>query len=113
MFPRHGWQNLVPNLPQKRSIAPGRVGNDVMQTLMHLTYVAGSQTCCHRLHALALNRQHEPFDVVLDGDHAIGISSRFCHTVQINLEPFPLTRKIQLANAHSFNVLPKQSTVPE
>ena len=73
---------------------------------MHLAYVARSKTRRHRLHALALNRKHEAFGVVLDGNHPIRMSGNFCQAIQINLEARPLTRKILLAKAHSFNVLP-------
>src|ERR1700680_1029318 len=51
MFSRHGWKHLVANLSQNTSIAPGRIGNDVMQRLMHLAHLAGSQTRRHRLYA--------------------------------------------------------------
>ena len=106
MSPRHDGKHLVANLIQKRVIAPGCIGNDVMQRLMHLAYVARSQTCRHRLHALALDRQHESLRIVLDRNHAISMSGGFCQTIKIDLQTFPLTREIQLARAHSINVLP-------
>ena len=106
MFPRHYWQHLAAYLPQKRIIAPGSIGNDVMQRLMHLAHVARSKTCGHRLNALALDRQHESLRIVLDRNHAISMSGDFCQSVQIGLETLPLTREIQLARAHSINVLP-------
>jgi hypothetical protein len=52
MLPRHGWQYLAANLFQMRVIAPGCIGNHVMQRLVHLAHIAGCQTCRHRLDAL-------------------------------------------------------------
>ena len=100
MFSRHHRQHLAANLLQKRVIAPGCIGNDVMQRLMHLAYVAGSQTCRHRLDALALDRQHESLGVVLHGDHAISMPGSLCKTIQIGLQAFRLTGEIRLAKAH-------------
>jgi hypothetical protein len=31
MFAHHGWKNLAANLSQKRIIAPGRIGHDVVR----------------------------------------------------------------------------------
>jgi len=103
---RDGWQDLTANLAKKCIIVPGRIGHDVMQRLVHLAHVAGGQTRCHRLHALALDRQQEAFGVVLNRDHAIGMPCGFCQAIQIDLEAFPLSREIQSAKAHSINVIP-------
>jgi hypothetical protein len=37
------------------------------------------------------------------------MSGNFCQAIQISLEAFSLTREIQLAKAHYFNVLPNNS----
>jgi len=39
-------------LPAAARIAPSRIGHDVMQRLVHLAHVAGSQARRHRLDAL-------------------------------------------------------------
>jgi len=74
MFTRHGGQHLTANLPQQGRVAPGRLGHDVVQRLMHLAHVCRSQTRRHRLDALALDRQKKSLGVVLHGNDAIGVS---------------------------------------
>jgi len=106
MFSRHDWQHLVANLSQNSSIAPGRIGNDVMQGLMHLAHPAGSQMRRHRLDALAFNRQQQSLGVVLDRNHAISMPGSLCQKIQIHIKAFSLTRQIQLAKAHCFNLRP-------
>jgi tetratricopeptide (TPR) repeat protein len=51
---RHRGQHLLAHLFQQPSIAPRRLGHDVMQRLVHLAHITGSQTCRHGLDALAL-----------------------------------------------------------
>jgi len=91
---------MATRLLQKRVIAPGRVDHDVMQRLVHLAHVAGSQTRGHRLDVLALDRQHEALGVVLDRDNAIGMPGGLSQTVQIDLQTRRLAVKIRLLAAH-------------
>jgi hypothetical protein len=72
--PRHRWQHLFPHLSQQCSIAPGRIGHNVVQRLVHPANVTGRQTRGHRLHTFALQGQQQPFCVVLHRNHAIGVS---------------------------------------
>src|ERR1035437_7181622 len=106
MLPRHGWQHLAAHLFQKRVIAPGCIGNDVMQRLMHLAYVARSQTCRHRLDALSVDRQAESFWVGFPWGTADSMPGIFFKAIKISLKAFRLAGKLQLAKAHSINVLP-------
>jgi hypothetical protein len=106
MLARHRGQHLAAHLLQKRVIAPGRVGHDVMQRLVHLAHVAGSQTRGHRLDALALDRQHEALGVVLDGDNAIGMPGGLGQTVQIGLQTLRLAEKSGCWRLMALNVLP-------
>jgi hypothetical protein len=91
---------LATYLLEKRIIAPGGIGHDVMQRLVHLAYVAWSQARSHRLDALALDRQQEPLGVVLDGTYPIGMSGYLGQTVKIGLQTIMLAREIQAAITH-------------
>lgn len=106
MFTRHGGQHLTANLPQQGRVAPGRLGHDVVQRLMHLAHVCRSQTRRHRLDALARNRQHQSLGVVLHRNHTISMPGSFCQGIQIHIKALSLTRQILLAKAHCFNLLP-------
>src|SRR6478735_7141852 len=96
----HRRHNLTPHLLQKRVIVPGRIGHDVMQRLMHLAYVAGSQPRCHRLHTLALDRKHQALGVVFDGNYSIRMSGFPGQTIQIGLQTLRLAREIRPVAAH-------------
>ncbi len=80
--------------------------------LVHLTHVARSQTCCHRLDALALNRQHQALGVVRDGNHTISMPGSLGQTIQIGLQTFPLTGEIRNLAAHCLQPTAQQSQVP-
>ena len=54
--------------------------------------ITGRQPCCHRLHALALDRQHQALGVVLDGHNPIGMPDCLGQTIQIGLQPIRHTR---------------------
>ena len=68
-----------------RVIAPGRVGHDVMQRLVHLAHGAERQTRGHRLDALVLDWQNEVFGEALGGDDAICMPGVLDQAVQIGL----------------------------
>ena len=74
MFTRHGGQHLAANLTQPCTVAPSRLGHDVVQRLMHLPHLGRRQTRRHRLDTLALDWQKKALGVVLHGDDAIGVS---------------------------------------
>jgi hypothetical protein len=74
MFTHHGGQHLAANLTQPCTVAPSRLGHDVVQRLMHLPHLGRRQTRRHRLDTLALDWQKKALGVVLHGDDAIGVS---------------------------------------
>jgi hypothetical protein len=76
-----------------------------MQRLVHLECVAGGKTRRHRLYALALDRQHWTFRVVLDGNDTIGMPGYLRQTVQIGLQAPGWGREIRLATAQPMNLL--------
>ncbi len=81
--PRHRRQHLVAHLSQQCGIAPGRIGHDVMQRLMHLANVTGRKTRGHGLNTLALQGQQQPLRVVFHRDNAIGVSAAARQLLQI------------------------------
>src|SRR5208283_4771566 len=83
MLPRHRGQHLAAHLLQQHGVAPGRVGHDVVQRLMHLPHLARRQTRRHRLDALALEGQEKALGVILHGDDAIGVSGDLRQMIQI------------------------------
>ena len=108
MPPRHRGQHLISHFLQQRGIAPGRVGHNVMQRLVHLAHVARSQTRGHGLDALALQGQQKTLRVVLQGNNAIGMPDGSGQTIQIALQALRLTRKIRLATLHR----PQRTALP-
>ena len=96
----HRRQNLTPHLLEKRLVAPWRIGHYVMQGLVHLAHVAGSQPRRHRLDALALDRKHQALGVILDGNYSIRMSGYLGQTIQIGLQTLRLAREIRPVAAH-------------
>ena len=53
----HSWQHILPHLGQHLLVAPGCVGHQVMQRLMHATNIIRGQARSHRFDALAFTGQ--------------------------------------------------------
>ncbi len=61
----HCRENRTAHLRQQLFVAPGSIGDQMMQRLMHSPNVVGSQARGHRLDALALARKQQPLAVGL------------------------------------------------
>jgi hypothetical protein len=51
---QHRWQHRIQTSVQHYFIAPGGIGHNVVQRLLHTSHIVGSQTSGHRLDAFAL-----------------------------------------------------------
>jgi hypothetical protein len=92
--------HLVAHLSQQCGIAPGRIGHDVMQRLMHLANVTGCKTRCHGLNTLALQGQQQPLRVVFHRDNAIGVSAAARQLLQIIFKSLRPIERVRLPVLH-------------
>jgi hypothetical protein len=71
-------------------IAPGRVSHNMVQGLMGLTHVVGTEAGRHRLHTLAFPRKQQAGAIGLQRDHAIPVPRGLRQAIQIGREAFLL-----------------------
>jgi hypothetical protein len=79
----HDGKHLLSHPAQHLFVAPGRVGNQVMQRLVHAANIVWGQTCSHRLYALPLAWQQQTRAVTLQRTMTIGVPRGVCQTLDI------------------------------
>ena len=89
-FLLHQRQHVAAHLSQQIGVAPGRMGDDMVQRLMRLAHVIGGQAGGHRLDALARQLEHQPTAVILQRDVAISVFRGARQALEIGRETFEL-----------------------
>ena len=80
---QHSWDHKIQTSIQHGFVTPRRIGDYVMQRLVHPTHVVASQTCGHRLDALSFAGQQKAGAIVLQRSVPIGMPCSFGQALDI------------------------------
>ena len=97
----HRRKHRLANPLQQFLIRPRRIGDQMMHRLMHLPHIVRSQSCGHRLDALALNRQQQSLAVRLQWFMTIAVPCGLRQAVDICRKAFFLSAWRVTFGAHA------------
>ena len=80
-------QHHLTHLAQHRVVRPAPGANKMQQRLMLRSRAFGRRHRRHRLHALALTRQHQPQEIVMQWTRAIRVPDHAHKSLDIALKP--------------------------
>jgi hypothetical protein len=86
----HDGQRVLPHCLQHIFVTPGSMGYDMVQRLMGLAHVVGTQAGRHRFHALAFAGKKQARAIGLQRDYPIQVPRGMRQAIQVSREAFLL-----------------------